>query len=148
MFELYAIWLPTIVYTLGFLKVWRHLGWYATYKLNGCYCGAHCRYNYRDNKKCLVKSRCGDHNPCLPARFWAATWSFVASAVVWWAIAICRGIWILEKKNSILHDHGFFKPPSAVETKDEKISRLEREAVEREKHIRRMEIEAGIAVNS
>jgi hypothetical protein len=39
---------------------------------------------------------------------------------------------------------GFFTPSPLVESREDKIARLEREAVERNAYIRKMEIENGI----
>lgn len=141
MFILLTIVLPTVVYVLGMLKCWRHLGWWARTNHSVC-TGNDCHLQYPS-----IDPECSHciHMLCKSSAIIDYGWTLLVSLAVWWGIFAVAGILAFDKKFGLTDlNVGFFKPGPIVESRKDKIIRLEREAIEREQRIKKLELEAGI----
>lgn len=119
-----------LIYLVFALQVWRHVGWWARENHTSCLC-----YSRRSTRPCIVS---GIHD---------YGWTLIACVAVWWGIVFCWAIRSISIKYGLTEKNiGFFKPSPLVESREDKITRLEQEAYERERYIRKMEIENGIGV--
>jgi hypothetical protein len=88
---------------------------------------------------------CYGSKRCVCSGVWDYGFSFVLSAAFWWFMVLCWSVRAINTKFGLTERNvGFFKPSPLVESREEKIHRLERERRDREAYIARLEREAGL----
>lgn len=118
-------WTIFVLWTIIAIQCWRRVGWWMRTKHSSCLC-------YGSNR-------------CVGSGIWDYGFSLFLSVAFWWLIVLCWSVRAVNRKYGLTERNvGFFKPTPVVESREEKIHRLECERIQRERYIRQLEIEAGL----